>query len=75
MPDLSARCGNLGLALGEVGRFEEAISVHRDAAAIFREAADLHREYAVLNNLERTRAAQAEASESQERPPRDCPCR
>ena len=42
---------NLGLALVEVRRFEEAISAHRDAAAIFRETGDRRREGRALNNL------------------------
>ena len=42
---------NLGLALQEVRRFEEAITAHQDAAAIFRETGDRHSEGAALNNL------------------------
>ena len=42
---------NLGLALREVGRFEEAISAHQDAAAIFRETGDRYREGMALDNL------------------------
>ncbi|MFI7448484.1 tetratricopeptide repeat protein [Nonomuraea sp. NPDC049714] len=34
---------NLGNALQEVRRFEEAITAHQDAAAIFREVGDAHR--------------------------------
>jgi tetratricopeptide (TPR) repeat protein len=43
--------GNLGLALVEVRRFEEAVTAHQDAAAIFRETGDRHREGMALNNL------------------------
>ena len=42
---------NLGGALQEVGRFEEAITAHQDAAAIFRETGDRHSEGLALNNL------------------------
>jgi tetratricopeptide (TPR) repeat protein len=42
---------SLGNALGEVRRFEEAVSAHQDAAAIYRETGDRHREGAALNNL------------------------
>ena len=42
---------NLGLALAAVGRSEEAITAHRDAAAVFRETGDRHRESIALNNL------------------------
>ena len=42
---------NLGAALAEVRRFEEAIRAHQDAAAIFRETGDRHREGMALNNL------------------------
>jgi Tetratricopeptide repeat len=49
---------NLGLALREVRRFEEAITAHQDAAAIYRETGDRHREGTALNNLELDRAAQ-----------------
>jgi hypothetical protein len=34
-----------------VGRFEEAISAHQDAAAIFRQTGDRHGEGGPLNNL------------------------
>jgi hypothetical protein len=50
---------NLGLALAEVRRFEEAISAHQDAVAIFLETADRHWEEIALGNLEKYRAAQA----------------
>jgi hypothetical protein len=43
--------GNLGMALVEVRRFEEAISAHRGAAAICRETGDRHREGVTLGNL------------------------
>ena len=42
---------NLGVALREVRRFEEAITAHQDAAAIYRETGDRHREGEALNNL------------------------
>ena len=46
-----AALNNLGLALREVRRFEEAISAHQDAAAIYRETGDRHREGEALDNL------------------------
>ncbi|MFB7260777.1 tetratricopeptide repeat protein [Streptomyces nojiriensis] len=42
---------NLGLALGEVRRFEEAINAHTQALAICRELGDRRGEGQVLNNL------------------------
>ena len=42
---------NLGIALKEVRRFEEAITAHQDAAAIFRETGDRHGEGMALDNL------------------------
>jgi len=42
---------NLGLALREVRRFEEAITANQDAAAIYRETGGRHREGGALNNL------------------------
>ena len=53
-----AALNNLGLALREVGRVEEAITAHQDAAAILRETGDQHREGIALNNLESDRTAQ-----------------
>lgn len=50
--------GNLGVALREVGRFEEAISAHQDAAQIFCDAGDRHSEGVALNDLQETRQAQ-----------------
>ena len=41
----------LGTALNEVGRVEEAITAHQDAAAIFRETGDRRREAMARNNL------------------------
>jgi tetratricopeptide (TPR) repeat protein len=41
----------LGLALREVGRFEEAIGADQDAAAIYRETGDRHSEGVTLANL------------------------
>ncbi|MGO9787643.1 MAG: tetratricopeptide repeat protein [Stellaceae bacterium] len=35
---------NLGIALQEVGRFDEAITAHQDAAAILRETGDRRKE-------------------------------
>jgi tetratricopeptide (TPR) repeat protein len=42
---------NLGIALKETRRHEEAITAHQDAAAIFRETGDRYREGTALNNL------------------------
>jgi tetratricopeptide (TPR) repeat protein len=42
---------NLGLALHETRRFEEAITAFQDAAPIFQEARDRHTEGRTLNNL------------------------
>jgi tetratricopeptide (TPR) repeat protein len=42
---------NLGGALLETGRFEEAVAAYRDAGAIFRETGDRHAEGDALNNL------------------------
>ena len=42
---------NLGIALREVRRFDEAITAHQDAAAIFRETGDRHGEGTALTNL------------------------
>jgi hypothetical protein len=42
---------NLGIALQEVRRFEEAITAHTQAAAIYVEAGDRHGEGGALNNL------------------------
>jgi tetratricopeptide (TPR) repeat protein len=42
---------NLGLALQETRRFEEAIAAHQDALAIYRETGDRHREGMALLNL------------------------
>jgi tetratricopeptide (TPR) repeat protein len=42
---------NLGMALSEARRFEEAITAHQEAAAIFRETKDKHSEGLALNNL------------------------
>jgi hypothetical protein len=42
---------NLGIALGEVRRFEEAITADTQAAAIYVEVGDRHREGGALNNL------------------------
>ncbi|MGY0232144.1 tetratricopeptide repeat protein [Longispora urticae] len=47
----SAALANLGLALQEVRRFEEAIDAHQRAAEIARELGDRHGEGAALNNL------------------------
>jgi len=40
-----------GIALHEMGRFEEAITAHRDAAAISRRAGDRYREGMAVTNL------------------------
>ncbi|MBN6040041.1 tetratricopeptide repeat protein [Amycolatopsis sp. 195334CR] len=42
---------NLGVALREVRRFDEAITHHQQAAAIYREIGDRHGEGQALNNL------------------------
>ena len=42
---------NLGAALCDLHRFDEAISVHQQATAIFRETGDRHGEAAALDNL------------------------
>ncbi len=42
---------NLGIALQEVRRFEEAITAHQEAAAIYRETGDRYREGMALTNL------------------------
>jgi tetratricopeptide (TPR) repeat protein len=42
---------DLGKALWELRRFEEAITTHQDAAAIFRETGDRHGEGMALDNL------------------------
>ena len=47
----AAALGNLGDALRQVGRFEEAITACQDAAIFFRQTGDRHREGGVLNNL------------------------
>jgi tetratricopeptide (TPR) repeat protein len=49
--DEAAALDNLGIALRQLRRFEEAISAHRDAAAIFREASDWHGESMSVDNL------------------------
>ncbi|WP_075027931.1 tetratricopeptide repeat protein [Streptomyces mirabilis] len=43
--------GNLGIALREVRRFEEAVDAHTQAVAAFRELGDRHSEGQALNNL------------------------
>jgi Tetratricopeptide repeat len=43
--------GNLGNALREVRRFEEAITAHTQAAAIYVEVGDRHSEGTALNSL------------------------
>ena len=53
---------HLGVVLGEVRRFGEAISAHQDAAAIYRETEDSRGESIALENLESDRAAQAAES-------------
>lgn len=42
---------NLGTALQELRRFDEAIEAHQQAVAVYREAADKHSEGSALNNL------------------------
>ena len=42
---------NLGVALAEVGRFEEAITAQQEAAVTFREVGDRHGEGIALHNL------------------------
>ena len=46
-----AALNNLGVALVEVRRFEEAVTACQDAAALFRETRDRHGEGNALNNL------------------------
>jgi hypothetical protein len=41
-----------------LGRFEEAIAAHQEAAAIWRDTGDWRREEWALDSLERTRNAQ-----------------
>jgi tetratricopeptide (TPR) repeat protein len=43
--------GNLGIALRQVRRLNEAITAHQDAAAIYRETGDRRNEAAELSNL------------------------
>ena len=47
----SSRLNNLGVALREVGRFDEAISVHQEAARDLPESGDRRSEAKALNNL------------------------
>jgi len=47
----AAALNNLGIALREVRRFEEAIGAHREAAAIHRETGDRPGQGAALHNL------------------------
>ena len=49
---------SLGLSLGEVGRFGEAITAHQDAGAIFCQTGDERRERIALDCLEAARASQ-----------------
>lgn len=49
---------NLGLALREVRRFDEATIAYHDAAAIFRSTKDEHNECLARENLQAVRAAQ-----------------
>ena len=42
---------NLGIALREAGRLDEAVTAYQDAAAIFRETGDKYRETMALNSL------------------------
>jgi hypothetical protein len=53
---------NLGTALAEMRRFEEAISVHQDAAAIFQETANHYLEEIARKNLDSDRVASAAES-------------
>jgi hypothetical protein len=48
----SMALGNLGLALREAGRSDEAITACQAVAAIFRETGDEHRERFALDNLD-----------------------
>ncbi len=47
----AAALNNLGLALRQLRRFEEAIDAHRRAVEIYRETGDRHGEGQALNNL------------------------
>ena len=49
---------NLGVALREAGRVEDAITAHQDAAALFRETGYRYGEEIALDNLKSYRAAQ-----------------
>jgi len=49
---------NLGAALHEVSRFEEAIAACQDAGAIFRETGDHDSERIAVDNLKAAKAAQ-----------------
>ena len=46
---------NLGNALQQVRRFDEAITAHQDAAAIFRETGDRYGENIALKSLKTDR--------------------
>jgi len=61
----AAALSNLGVALAQVRRFEEAVSSHQDAVAIFRETGDRYWEGIALGNLDRYQAEQATKSEGQ----------
>ncbi len=47
----AAALNNLGLALRQVRRYNEAITAHQNAAAIYRETGDRHGDGMALNNL------------------------
>ncbi|MCG8915238.1 tetratricopeptide repeat protein [Actinokineospora sp. PR83] len=47
----AAAWDNLGLALGEARRFDEAITAHENAGDLYREVEDRYREGVVLNSL------------------------
>ncbi|GAA4383999.1 hypothetical protein GCM10023088_51780 [Actinomadura verrucosospora] len=52
---------SLGVALGEVRRFEEAITAHTDAATIFEQMHDEDRQDEALRNREVAREARQSA--------------
>ena len=56
----AAALNNLGVALRELRRFEEAVSAHQDAAAIYRETGDRQLEGIALRNIDADRAAEDE---------------
>jgi hypothetical protein len=56
---------NLGLALRQVRRLEEAITALQEAAALFRETGDRHSEGTALEMLEEARTASGPGVDSE----------